>query len=178
VDGVVDKQKIETLIRERKLTSEGLDPRTVTEIREKMERPGPAACSRTTSAPSSRRRLRGLAVKSGGGKPDVMRSRGCLAASETGIVSPVALYPLLSVMNAFVSTRNTVTATSRKRRSSRGSRTARLTIAVTLEEAGDVLKRGAILVDEADEYGLEPHVLVTLDHAIRDGRPAGMGNRV
>src|SRR5579862_4336161 len=30
VDGVVDKQKIETLIRERKLTSEGLDPRTVT----------------------------------------------------------------------------------------------------------------------------------------------------
>ena len=38
VDGVVDKQKIETLIRERKLTSEGLDPRTVTEIREKMER--------------------------------------------------------------------------------------------------------------------------------------------
>jgi hypothetical protein len=40
VDGVVDKQKIETLIRERKLTSEGLDPRTVTEIREKMERAG------------------------------------------------------------------------------------------------------------------------------------------
>jgi len=29
VDGVVDQQKIETLIRERKLTSEGLDPRTV-----------------------------------------------------------------------------------------------------------------------------------------------------
>jgi superfamily II DNA or RNA helicase len=40
VDGVVDKQKIETLIRERKLTSEGLDPLTVTEIREKMERAG------------------------------------------------------------------------------------------------------------------------------------------
>src|SRR5262249_31625716 len=38
VDGVVDKEKIETLIRERKLTSEGLDPRSVTEIREKMER--------------------------------------------------------------------------------------------------------------------------------------------
>src|SRR5262249_20294793 len=38
VDGVVDKEKIEKLIRERKLTSEGLDPRSVTEIREKMER--------------------------------------------------------------------------------------------------------------------------------------------
>jgi hypothetical protein len=38
VDGVVDKEKIEKLIRERKLTSEGLDPRSVTEIRERMER--------------------------------------------------------------------------------------------------------------------------------------------
>jgi hypothetical protein len=45
------------------------------------------------------------------------------------------------------------------------------TIAVTLEAAGDVLKTGAILVDEADEHGLGPRVLVTLDHAIRDGRP-------
>jgi hypothetical protein len=36
VDGVVDTQKIETLIRERKL--EGLDPRSVAEIRQKMER--------------------------------------------------------------------------------------------------------------------------------------------
>jgi len=50
------------------------------------------------------------------------------------------------------------------------------TIAATLEEAGDVLKRGAILVDEANEYGLEPHVLVTLEHAIRDGRPGRNGH--
>jgi superfamily II DNA/RNA helicase len=38
VDGVVDKEKIEKLIRERKLTLDGLDPRSVTEIRAKMER--------------------------------------------------------------------------------------------------------------------------------------------
>ena len=49
------------------------------------------------------------------------------------------------------------------------------TIAVTLEEAGDVLKRGAILVDETDEHGLGPRVLVTLEHAIRDGRPGRHG---
>jgi len=57
-----------------------------------------------------------------------------------------------------------------------------VTIAVTLEEAGDVLKRGAILVDEADEYGLEPHVLVTLDHAIRKpgrhGQPSVVSRRM
>src|SRR5262249_24353522 len=49
------------------------------------------------------------------------------------------------------------------------------TIAVTLEEVGDVLKRGAVLVDEADEDGLGPRVLVTLEHAIRDGRPGRHG---
>ena len=46
---------------------------------------------------------------------------------------------------------------------------------MTLEEAGDVLKRGAILVDEAGKHGSEPRVLVTLEHAIRDGRPGRHG---
>jgi Domain of unknown function (DUF3883) len=50
-----------------------------------------------------------------------------------------------------------------------------VTVAVTLEEAGDALKRGAILVNEADEYGRGPRVLVTLEHAIRDGRPGRNG---
>jgi hypothetical protein len=50
-----------------------------------------------------------------------------------------------------------------------------VTIAVTLEEAGDVLKRGAVLVDEANEHSLGPRVLVTLEHAIRDGRPGRNG---
>jgi hypothetical protein len=49
------------------------------------------------------------------------------------------------------------------------------TIAVTLEESSDVLKQGAILVDEADEEGLAPRVLVTLEHAIRDGRSGRKG---
>jgi hypothetical protein len=49
------------------------------------------------------------------------------------------------------------------------------TIAVTLEDAGDVLKRGAILMDEANETGSVPRVLVTLEHAIRDGRPGRHG---
>jgi hypothetical protein len=39
-----------------------------------------------------------------------------------------------------------------------------------LDEAGDVLKRGAVLVDEASEYGTGLHVLVTLEHTVRDGR--------
>jgi hypothetical protein len=73
----------------------------------------------TTSAPSSRRRLRDLAVKSGGVKPVAMRSRACLGASATAIVSPVALCLSLSATSAFVSTKNTATATNRRRPSSR-----------------------------------------------------------
>ncbi|HWX29896.1 MAG TPA: hypothetical protein VNZ53_20965, partial [Steroidobacteraceae bacterium] len=38
VDGAVDVGTIETLVAERKLTSEGLDPNTVSAIREEMER--------------------------------------------------------------------------------------------------------------------------------------------
>src|SRR5690242_12831161 len=38
VDGAVDVAAIRTLVAERKLTSEGLDPRAVTAIREEMER--------------------------------------------------------------------------------------------------------------------------------------------
>src|SRR5262249_16517057 len=49
------------------------------------------------------------------------------------------------------------------------------TIAVTLEETGDVLKRGAILVDETDTQGSVPRVLITLEHAVRDGRLGRQG---
>src|SRR5262249_40907600 len=49
------------------------------------------------------------------------------------------------------------------------------TIGVTLEEAGDVLRRGTILVDETGAHGSSPCVLVTLEHAVRDGRPGRHG---
>ena len=38
VDGAVDRERIEALVRERKLTREGMDPAAVAAIREEMER--------------------------------------------------------------------------------------------------------------------------------------------
>ncbi len=38
MDGAVDVDAIEKLVAERKLTSEGMDPHAVSEIREQMER--------------------------------------------------------------------------------------------------------------------------------------------
>ena len=47
-------------------------------------------------------------------------------------------------------------------------------IDLTLERDRDLLKRGAVLVDERDS-GTEPRVLLYLEHAIRDGRPTRKG---
>lgn len=50
------------------------------------------------------------------------------------------------------------------------------TLHLTLERHRDLLKRGAVLVDERDE-GLDPRVLVYLEHAIRDARLTRQGER-
>ena len=41
-------------------------------------------------------------------------------------------------------------------------------LALTLEHGRDVLRQGAVLVDERDA-GIQPRVLVTLEHSVRDG---------
>lgn len=45
---------------------------------------------------------------------------------------------------------------------------------LTLERHRPLLKRGAVLVDERD-HGLDPHVLVHIDHAVFDARPTRAG---
>ncbi len=55
-----------------------------------------------------------------------------------------------------------------------GSSLLEATIECTLEEHSDILKRGTILVDEADE-GTTPRLLFTLEHVIRDGRKGRRG---
>ena len=50
------------------------------------------------------------------------------------------------------------------------------TIDLTLERHRDLLRRGAVLVDETDP-GHEPRVLVFLEHSIQDARPSAGGQR-
>ena len=47
---------------------------------------------------------------------------------------------------------------------------------LTLERHRDLLKRGAVLVDERDE-GTTPRVLFSIEHAVQDGSVAAAGNR-
>ena len=163
VDGVVDKQKIETLIRERKLTSEGLDPRTVTEIREKMERAGARRLQPyyiRAFFEKAFTRLGGQIRRRETGRYEITRVPGRLRDRDrfSGGVVPIAeRYERVCFDKEYRDTHKPQAAIITP-----GHGLLDVTIAVTLEEAGDVLKRGAILVDEADEYGLEPRVLVTL----------------
>ncbi|MGJ4924378.1 helicase-related protein [Bradyrhizobium oligotrophicum] len=176
VDGVVDTEKIETLIRERKLTSEGLDPRTVTEIREKMER----AAARRLQPHYIRAFFERAFVRLGGqirrretGRYEIARVPGRLRDRDrfAGGVVPIAeRYERVCFDKGYRDTHKPQAAIITP-----GHGLLDVTIAVTLEEAGDVLKRGAILVDEANEDGRGPRVLVTLEHAIRDGRPGRNG---
>jgi superfamily II DNA or RNA helicase len=176
VDGVVDTQKIETLIRERKLTSEGLDPRSVTEIREKMER----AQARRLQPPYIRgffekafTRLGGQIRRRETGRFEVTRVPGRLRDRDrvSGSVTPIAeRYERICFDKEYRDTAKPQAALITP-----GHGLLDTTIAVTLEEAGDVLKRGAVLVDETDKHGVGPRLLVTLEHAIRDGRPGRHG---
>jgi SNF2 family DNA or RNA helicase len=176
VDGVVEKEKIEALIRERKLTSEGLDPRTVTEIREKMDRAGA-------------RRLQPYYIRLFFDKA-FTRLGGQIRRRETGRYEITRVPVRLRDRDRFaggvvpIAERYERICFDKEYRDSHKPQAAIITpghglldstIAITLEEAGDVLKRGAVLVDEVNEHGLGPRVLLTLDHAIRDGRPGRNG---
>lgn len=55
-----------------------------------------------------------------------------------------------------------------------GSSLLEATISCTLDEHVDVLKRGAVLVDEADD-GTTPRLLFTLEHSVQDGRKGRHG---
>ncbi len=175
VDGVVDTDKIETLIRERKLTSEGLDPRSVIEIREKMER----AQARRLQPHYIRAffekaftRLGGQLRRREAGRYEITRVPGRIRERDrvSGNVTPVAeRYERVCFDKANIPGKPQAALITP------GHGLLDATIAVTLDEAGDALKQGAILIDEADEHGLAPRVLVTLDHAVRDGRPGRNG---
>lgn len=175
VDGVVDTQKIETLIRERKLTSEGLDPRSVLEIREKMER----AQARRLQPHYIRaffdkafQRLGGQIRRREAGRFEITRVPGRIRERDraSGGVVPVAeRYERVCFDKANIAGKPQAALITP------GHGLLDATIAVTLEEGADVLKQGAILVDEADEHGLGPRILVTLEHAVRDGRPGKNG---
>ncbi len=170
VDSAVDRRHLEGLLEERALVRETMDPSKVEEIREQMER----AEARRLQPHFVRsffleafKYLGGTVHKREPGRYEIKHVPGAIRerARRFGHGMPVhrsyeriyfekdrgeGLAP-----TAFVCP---------------GHPLLDATIDLILERHRDLLKRGAVLVDETDESTGELRVLVYLEHAVQDGR--------
>ncbi len=171
VDSAVDRHHLEDLLEERALVRETMDPSKVEEIREQMER----AEARRLQPHFIRsffleafKYLGGTVHKREPGRYEIKHVPGAIRerARRFGHGMPVH--------------RSYERIYFEKDRGEGLSPTAFVcpghplldaTIDLILERHRDLLKRGAVLVDETDEAPAdEPRVLVYLEHAVQDGR--------
>ena len=174
IDGVVDVDNINELVARNKLTHEALDPATVRDVRDVMER---AAARRLQ--PHHIRSFFEAAFEEAGGR---MRPR------EKGRVEITRVPPLLRDRDRLIGRGDPVLERYRRicfdKACIPGQPQAALVtpghplldslIDLTLERHRDLLTRGVVLVDAADTHD-DPRVLVALRHAIRDGRTTRNG---
>lgn len=161
------------MIRERKLTSEGLDARTVTEIKEKMDR---AEARRLQPHyirgffESAFARLGGQVRRREAGRFEITRVPGRVRDRAAGVIPIAERYERVCFDKTYRDSAKPQAALVMP-----GHPLLDAIIAATLEDCGAVLKQGTILVNEAEVFDPKPQVLVTLEHAIRDGRPGRHG---
>lgn len=175
VDGAVDVQAIEALVTQRKLTTEGMDPGKVAAIRETMER---AEVRRLQPRyirsffEAAFDRLGGQMRRREPGRYEIVRVPAALRERDriAGRGDPV-----LSRYERVCFEKAHVEGQPRAAIMAPGHPLLDATVAITLDRAGDVLRQGAILVDETGRDAEEPHILVSLEHAIRDGRSSRDG---
>ena len=174
IDGAVDVENINDLVARNKLTQEGLDPATVRGVREEMER----AAARRLQPHHIRSFFEAAFAEAGG----VLRPR------ETGRTEVTRVPPILRDRDRLIGRADPVLPRYRRicfdKEYIPGQPQAALVapghplldslIDLTLERYRELLTRGAVLVDEADRFD-DPRVLVTLRHAIRDGRTTRNG---
>ena len=169
VDDAVDTVTIYRLVEERKLTSEGLNPQSVGRIRDEMER---AAARRLQPRyirsffEAAFERLGGRMVRREAGRyeitrvPAVLRDRDRLIGRGDPVLER---YERVTFDKAYIVGPPPAALVAP------GHSLLDAAVDVVLERFGDVMKQGAILVDETDE-GEACRVMFYLEHAVRDGR--------
>jgi len=174
VDGAVDVATIETLVAERKLTSEGLDPNTVTAIREEMER----AQARRLQPHFIGAFFREAFTTLGGriserekGRFEITRVPGVLKERDRLIGRGD---PVLDRYARVTFEKTLIAGQPQAELLAPGHPLLDAVVDVVLERFQPLLSQGGMLVDESDE-GLEPRLLVYLEHAIHDGRAGRSG---
>ena len=175
VDGAVDVDAIEKLVAERKLTSEGMNPQ--------LGRRNPradgagrrrAAFSRISSARSSARPSRCSAGASPNARraaskslrvPSILKERDRLIGRSDPVLDRYARITFEKIL---------IVGQPQAELVAPGHPLLEALVDVVLERFQPLLAQGGVLVDEADE-GVEPRLLVYLEHAIRDGRTGRSG---
>jgi superfamily II DNA or RNA helicase len=174
VEGAVDVDAIEKLVAERKLTSEGMNPAAVAEIREQMER----AQARRLQPHFIGAFFREAFVALGGritarekGRFEILRVPSILKERDRliGRADPVLdRYARITFDKAFI------TGQPQAELMAPGHPLLESLVDVVLERFQPLLRQGAILVDDADDR-TDARLLVYLEHAVRDGRVAKSG---
>jgi superfamily II DNA or RNA helicase len=174
VDNAVDREAIDKLVADRKLSSEGMSALSVAEIRDEMER-------------AEARRLQPRYIRAFF-ETAFDRLGGRMSARELGRFEITRVPPTLRDRDRQIGRGDPVleryTRVAFDKPFLKGPPQAALmapghplldaTVDLILERFGGVLKQGAILVDDLDP-GEDVRLLFYLEHAIRDGRPGRGG---
>ena len=174
VDGAVDVGTIETLVAERKLTSEGLDPNIVSAIREEMERAQARRLQPHFIGAFFREAfalLGGRIAQRETGRFEITRVPGVLKERDRLIGRGD---PVLDRYARVTFEKTLIAGQPQAELLAPGHPLLDAVVDLALERFQPLLGQGGVLVDETDE-SLEPRLLVYLEHAIRDGRTGRTG---
>jgi superfamily II DNA or RNA helicase len=174
VDGVVDVEAIEKLVAERKLTSEGMNPSSVAEIREQMERAQARRLQPHFIGAFFREAftmLGGRITEREKGRFEILRVPSILKERDRLIGRTD---PVLDRYARVTFEKNLVIGQPQAELIAPGHPLLESLVDVVLERFQPLLSQGGVLVDEADE-GQAPRLLVYLEHAVRDARTTRSG---
>jgi superfamily II DNA or RNA helicase len=174
VDGAVDVDAIEKLVAERKLTSEGMDPHTVSEIREQMERAQARRLQPHFISAFFREAftmLGGRIAEREKGRFEILRVPSILKERDRLIGRSD---PVLDRYARITFEKSLIAGQPQAELVAPGHPILDAEVDVILERFQPLLQQGGVLVDETDSTA-EPRLLVYLEHAIRDGQTAKSG---
>ncbi|MXO57943.1 DUF3883 domain-containing protein [Altererythrobacter salegens] len=169
VEGAVDVAAIETLVAERKLTTEGMSAASVSEIREQMERAQAKRLQPHFIGAFFREAFKMLGGRISSrekGRYEITRVPPILKERDRliGRADPVLdRYARVTFDKAYI------VGQPQAELLAPGHPLLEALVDVVLERFQPLLSQGSILVDEASESD-QPQLLVYLEHAIRDGR--------
>lgn len=174
VEGAVDVHAIETLVAQRKLTSEGMNSSTVQHVREEMER----AQARRLQPHFIGSFFREAFDKLGGrlslreaGRYEISRVPSSLKERDRLIGRTD---PVLDRYARVTFDKQGIPGTPQAELIAPGHPLLDSVVDLVLELFGPTLHQGSVLIDESD-LGDVPKLLVYFEHAIRDGRTTRTG---